>query len=89
VVDGFIHYEKVLPKCTFLPAKSLLIIVLFLSIVGALSPDSVYAYADTTERPVFLAWPLPTSIGLARISLFSAMVESKRSSPNEMTFCHY
>ncbi|HSB00468.1 MAG TPA: M23 family metallopeptidase [Anaerolineales bacterium] len=44
-------------------------IALLLSIIG-MSSEDVYAYSETAERPVFLAWPLPTYIGIARISQF-------------------
>lgn len=54
-----------------LPVHSLFLRIAFiLAIVGFPTAKSVYAYSDVTDRPIFLAWPLPTYIGLARISQF-------------------
>ncbi|MFT3894950.1 MAG: M23 family metallopeptidase [Anaerolineales bacterium] len=40
------------------------------TVVGTLTPQHALAYSSTMERPVFLAWPLPSYIGVARISQF-------------------
>lgn len=50
--------------------KTLLSLALALTVLGAPSPETVHAYSETTQRPAFLAWPLPSYIGLARISQF-------------------
>jgi murein DD-endopeptidase MepM/ murein hydrolase activator NlpD len=62
--------KKLLPGCWRLVAKLLLASALVLSVGGRHTNRNVYAYSDTSARPAFLAWPLPTYIGLARISQF-------------------
>jgi hypothetical protein len=48
--------------------KILLPIFVILVMVNLLSSGQVQAYSLTKDRPVFLAWPLPGYIGVARIS---------------------
>lgn len=60
--------KKTLPKVNLVLIKICLPLVLVLS--SGRTTSAVYAYSDTTERPVFLAWPLPSYIGVARISQF-------------------
>lgn len=62
--------EKAPSKHHLISIKTFLSILLVLSMMGITSTEEVYAYSDTTQRPAFLAWPLPTYIGLARISQF-------------------
>jgi hypothetical protein len=62
--------RKVFFQNKFISARMFLVIALVFSLIGMAAPENVYAYSDTSERPAFLAWPLPTYIGLARISQF-------------------
>ncbi len=61
--------EKSLPKPNLIFAKAFLLVVLILSLLDT-TAKNVHAYSETVERPVFLAWPLPAYIGVARISQF-------------------
>lgn len=44
--------------------------IAFIVSFSLLFPKSVSAYSDTNLRPIFLSWPLPSYIGVARISQF-------------------
>ncbi|MBK9925877.1 MAG: M23 family metallopeptidase [Anaerolineales bacterium] len=50
----------------------LIIVVLLVGFYdsGVKPAQNVYAYSAVSERPVFLAWPLPSYVGVARISQF-------------------
>ncbi|HET9913354.1 MAG TPA: M23 family metallopeptidase [Anaerolineales bacterium] len=63
--------KKTQPNCRFIRAKFCLFLLIVLLLAGAEgATERAYAYSDTSQRPAFLAWPLPTYIGLARISQF-------------------
>ena len=54
-----------------MPTPSKRLLALFIILMSSfLLTSSAQAYSQTQERPTFLAWPLPSHIGVARISQF-------------------
>ena len=50
--------------------RTLQVSILFLLLVSVISSQDAHAYSLTNARPVFLAWPMPSYISVARISQF-------------------